>query len=416
MNDKTSPIPTIGDEVNMFVRHIDSLRGTLPITMLFIQEVGTEYRKRVEEFEEKNCTVSIEGELRRVSIPIEHNRKWRKLRKRHDKLHLARTLVPRSLFVSLVSQYDAYLGSLLRAIFITRPELLNASEKSLSFSQVASFPSIDAIRDHVIEKEIEGVLRSSHTDQIKWIEQRFGLPLTKGLAIWPTFIEITERRNIFVHTDGVISNQYLMVCRQAGVVSDGKLSEDDRLDVSQEYFRNSCNCIFELGVKLANVLWRKILPEERVQADSNLIAVTYELIENENYKLAIALLDFACETLITFADEWHKLAFIVNRAQAYKWSDNDVEARKILSRVDWSAKGDEFKLADAVLRADWGRSMEIMRRIGSSGPISKLNYRDWPLFKEFRGQEEFKACYLEVFGEAFPTSVEADVASDENTI
>lgn len=409
-SEKIATSPSIGDEVNLFVRHIDSLQETLPLTMLLIQEVGKEYRKKVEEFEEKNCTVTVEADIRSVSIPIEHNRTWKKLRSRHDQVHLARTLVPRSLLVSLVSQYDAFLGRLLKAIFYVRPELLNASEKSLSFSQVASFPSIDAIRDHVIEKEIEGVLRSSHADQIKWIESRFGLPLTKGLAIWPAVIEITERRNLFVHTDGVVSGQYVSTCNQAGI-EQKDVREGVRLGVPQRYFEDACQCIFELGVKLAHVLWRKLIPNEREKADGNLITVTYELIEREAYDLAIALLDFACNTLKTYSNEWNELAFIVNRAQAYKWSGNDGEAQKLLNEVDWSAKGDEFKLAAAVLRSDWKEATDVMRRIGSSGPVKKHSYRDWPVFKEFRNQQEFVACYHEVFGEAFPISVKEDVVA-----
>lgn len=410
-SEKAATSPTIGDEVNLFVRHIDSLQETLPLTMLFIHEVGMTYQKKVEEFEEKNCTVQVEGDIRRVSIPIEHNRKWKKLRSRHDQIHLASSLVPRSLLVSLVSQYDAFLGRLLKAIFNVRPELLNASEKALSFSQVASFPSIDAIRDHVIEKEIEGVLRSSHADQIKWIEARFGLPLTKGLKIWPTFIELTERRNLFVHTDGVVSSQYLSVCRQSGVDLKGDIDEGSRLEVRQEYFEIACRCVFELGVKLAHVLWRKLLPNDREKADSNLIMVTYELIEKENYTLAIALLDFACNTLNTYANEWNELALAVNHAQAHKWSGNEADAQKILDEVDWSAKGDEFKLAAAVLRSDWKNAVDVMRRIGSSGPVRKHNYRDWPLFKEFRNQPEFTACYQEVFKEEFPVAVKEDVVA-----
>ncbi len=117
----------------------------------------------------------------------------KKLHQRHDRIALARKLVPRGILVALVSQYDAFLGRLLRVIFLSRPELLNASEKTFSFEQISAYPSIEAVRDFLVEKEVEAVLRSSHTDQFKWIETRFELPLRKGLAIWPQFVELTER-------------------------------------------------------------------------------------------------------------------------------------------------------------------------------------------------------------------------------
>lgn len=414
MTETITASQSIGDEINLFVRHIDSLRETLPMTMFVIQGVGKKFSSELEKFETDNCTVTTEGDKRRVSIPIEHARRWKKLNNRYDQSEHAKALVPRSLMVSLVSQYDAFIGRLLRAIFLAKPDLLNASEKTLSFSQVASFPSIQSIRDHVIEKEIEAVLRTSHSDQIKWMENRFGLPLTKGLAIWPQFIELTERRNLFVHTDGIVSSQYLSVCKQNGVALDAETKEGTRLGVPQKYFGQAYCCVFELGVKLGHVLWRKLLPEQREVADGNLVSATYELIDRDDNDLALALLDLACGTIKTHSSEWFQLAFTINRAQAYKWSGNKQECGNILATVDWSAKGDEFKLGDAALREDWGAAVEIVRRIGISGPITKLNYRDWPLFRELRTQPDFLHAYQEIFAEPFPTVVTASPRNEED--
>lgn len=413
MTEATTPKQSIGDEINLFVRHIDSLRETLPMTMFVIQEVGKNFSSELEKFETDHCTITADGDKRRISIPLEHIRRWKKLNSRHDQSEHARTLVPRSMMVSLVSQYDAFIGRLLRAIFLARPELLNASEKTLSFSQVASFPSIESIREHVIEKEIEAVLRTSHSDQIKWMESRFDLPLTKGLSIWPKFIELTERRNLFVHTDGIVSSQYLSVCRQHGVSLDPETIEGTRLGVPQKYFGQAYCCVFELGVKLGHVLWRKLLPDERESADGNLVSATYELIDRDDNDLALALLDLACDTVRKHSSEWFQLAFTINRAQAYKWSGKKAECTSTLRAVDWSAKGDEFKLADATLREDWPKAIEIVRRIGTSGPISKLNYRDWPLFRELRTQPEFLVAYQEIFAEAFPSAVTSSPAEED---
>ena len=42
-----------------------------------------------------------------------------------------------------------------------------------------------------------------------------------------------------------------------------------------------------------------------------------------------------------------------------------------------------------------------MRRIGSNSVPSKSDYKDWPLFKEYRKSEEFLEAFEEVFGEPF---------------
>lgn len=167
---------------------------------------------------------------------------------------------------------------------------------------------------------------------------------------------------------------------------------------------------YEIGVKLGHVLWRKLFPDEREKADENFIRLTYDLIDNGKYPLAAKLLDFACEDFKTFSNEMKKLILVVNRAQAYKWMGQERRCREIMQAVDWSAKGDQFCLADAVLAEDWSRAVKIMKRIGHDGPIKKTNYSDWPLFRNLRKQDIFLASYEEVFNEVFALKSEVKKA------
>src|SRR2546423_10410038 len=59
--------------------------------------------------------------------------------------------------------------------------------------------------------------------------------LRKDLPIWPVFVEVTERRNLFAHCSGKVSAQYLTVCDNHGVKFDGKPPcLNDALDVTPE--------------------------------------------------------------------------------------------------------------------------------------------------------------------------------------
>jgi hypothetical protein len=164
-----------------------------------------------------------------------------------------------------------------------------------------------------------------------------------------------------------------------------------------------------LGVKLGHVLWRKHFPDEREIADDNLINHTYELIDNGKYRLAIRLLDFVCTDFKKFSSEERQLILVVNRALAYKYAGDVERSKKIMRAIDWSAKGDKFKLADAVLSLDWKNAAYIMKRIGNSGTVTKNQYADWPLFCDWRKEELFLSTYAEIFGETF--SVKAEVVS-----
>lgn len=379
-----------------------------------IQEVTKRSKEDLFKFEDERCEVEDDGGTRKIKVPSTEYREWKRLSRRYEHFELSRVLLPRSLLVSLVSQYDAYLGRVLRAVFLRKPEILNGSEKKLSFESLNSFSSIGEAREHILEKEVEGILRSSHLDQFKWMERTFDLPLTKGLKSWPSFIELTERRNLFVHTDGVISSQYIAVCKLHKYPLEADSIEGTKLGVPQKYFEEAHATIYEIGVKLGHVLWRKLFPEEREIADTQLNNLAFELIDRGKYPLAIRILDFACEEIKKFSNEGHQLIFVVNRAQAYKWNGDDDRCRRIMKSVDWSAKGDQFRLADAVLSEDWDRVARVMRRIGRDGPVSQSHYRDWPLFKNLRKQDLFLKTYLEVFGEDFakPTEVKKLAATE----
>ncbi len=55
--------------------------------------------------------------------------------------------------ISLISQYDAFLGRLIRTLFLIKPESLSMSEKNISFAQLQTFESIEDAKEYILEKE-----------------------------------------------------------------------------------------------------------------------------------------------------------------------------------------------------------------------------------------------------------------------
>jgi hypothetical protein len=264
---------------------------------------------------------------------------------------------------------------------------------------------MDDAREFVIAKEVEAVLRMSHVEQFKWVENRFGIELTK-FDNWPKFVEITERRNLFVHADGKVSKQYLSVCEQSNAQVTAQ--EGERLAVSKRYYDEACACILEVGVKLAHVLWRKIAPSQLEEADRRLNALAYDFIDRQEHEPAITLLKFAVFDLKKKSDEAIKLTFLINLAQACRWHGRIDECNQMLDKEDWSAKGEEFRLGEAVLRQQWDRAAQLVKRIGKDGPVGEIEYRDWPLFREFRSRPEFQKAYELTFEKPFPAAVQSE--------
>lgn len=387
------------DEIEQYIAHLDSIEISMPLIILTLDMISKRSKK-----EYKDMVAGLEEEIDKdgteyYKVPIENYRKYDRLKNRLNSLKIASDVIPRSMIVSLVSQYDAYLGRLIRTMFAYKPEMLNASQKNITLSDLLTYDSIESAKEMVIEKEIEGVLRDSHSDQFDWLEKKLDISLRKGLNIWSDFIEITERRNLFVHSDGVISSQYLNVCNKHNVKFDDERRIGDTLNVNGKYYEISLDCFYELGIKLGTVIWRKLAPTEVEESDKLYNKVVYDFLVKKDYNVAINLLEFAVNTLKKTANDEYKYLFVINLAQAYKWNGEEEKCEKLITSYDWSPLSYSFKLSSAVLRDNYNEATQYMKRIGNNGEVSKSDYLEWPIFKKFRKSEEFKEVYEEIFNE-----------------
>jgi len=390
----------LNENLYKLLNHLDSIKDTLPMTLLLLEPHNKKANSKFEEFIEKNAQkIDNEKGTKSIAVKYEDARVFEQLSKNSEISRLAMKIIPESLFVSLISQYDAFLNKLLKILFKTRPEYINNSERELSFSQLIQFETIESAREYVIEKEVETVLRKSHSEHFDYLENKLSMPLRKDLPIWQTFIEITERRNLFVHCDGVVSNQYLKVSKENKCdIKDIKLNE--RLYVDLAYFKKAYNCLYELSTKLTHTIWRKLIKNDIENADTSLNEICYSLLTSGQFELADILLDFACKQTKHFNDS-SKNIFIVNKSLSNYLNKKEDKAKQIISSKDWSASSDNFKLAHIIINENYDEAYELMKKIGSSGVVDKENYKTWPLFYKLRKELKFKETFKEIFNEEY---------------
>jgi hypothetical protein len=400
--------PDFGNEIDKFIKHIEAQADVVPLVMGLLNVKLVQEAKHVDKYIKENGIVEDDEKAEKkkndddskLLIPADKFKGFIELNDKVETTALATKLLPINFVVSFVSQYDAYLGGLIRTMFQAKPELLNNSEKNILFSELIKFKSLEEARDYLIEKEVESVLRESHLKHFKWLEAKLNIPLRKDLPSFSDFIEITERRNLFVHCNGIISRQYIDVCKENDVKNIDKVKIGQQLIASPEYFNKCYMVMFEIGVKLGQVIWRKLLPEKIEDADAHLNNVCYELLIKGHFRLALNLLSFATETLKKHTDQEMLCVFTINKALAHYLSNNKEACIKVLDKHDWSATNDKFKLAIAVLKEDYETAIELMKSVGSTNKhLNKDAYREWPLFRQFRKTDEFKKAYLEIFGE-----------------
>lgn len=397
---------TFADEIDRFIKHLDAQLDISPLVMKLINIKLMQESKHAEKFIKDFSVIEKQDEeaggKTKLLIPEEKIKEFISLATKVEITNLAHDLLPVNFVVSFVSQFDAYLGGIIRAMFIAKPELLNSSEKNILFSELIKFDSIEEARDFIVEQEVESVLRESHLKQFKWLESKLNITLRKELPSFSSFIEITERRNLFVHCNGIISRQYIEVCKENNVAGIEKAKIGNRLNAKPKYLNKCYLVLFEIGVKLGHVIWRKLKPDEIEKADAHLNRVCYQLLLKEHYDLALNLLCFATDVLKKHHDQEVVCIFIINKALAYYLSNKKEDSNKVIDTHDWSATSDKFKLAVAVLKENYLLAARLMESIGrNNSHVDKSSYREWPLFKFFRLTDDFKKTYLKVFGEEF---------------
>lgn len=303
--------------------------------------------------------------------------------------------------VSLVTDFEQLTGGLIKTVLTLRPEIWQSCEESkLAYSEAVAYPSIEALKESLLNRTVEAVLRNGGPSQFRWLESKLGVTLTKDLEEWIPYVELTERRNLLMHSDGCVTDQYIRACQAVGLTWTSKPSIGEQLSMGPDYFLEACTLVLTLGVKLTHVLWRKISPQETELADSNLANIIFDSVKTEKYDAAERLGVFALDTLKKHPDEKVLRMILVNTAQAYKWDGKPEKCRSLLDSRDWRASSDDFKLAVAVLRDDYATVVRLMRQLGkSSEMVTEEAYKTWPLFREERKRDDFLAAYAEVFGQ-----------------
>jgi len=402
------------ESLKTFLENINCLYDSFEYSENMLRSQNIEARREYNSFI-RPFLVKVGDSPVQASIPTEKEKQHQHLNRKLNRSEESSKLLLRSYIVSMVSQFDAFIASLLRNIYAINPDKLKQSEHKLTFAELQNFASIDEAREYIIDSKIENILRDSHQEQFKELADSIGVDTLKKFDNWPNFVEITQRRNLFVHSNGVVSSQYLGVCKSEGVTL-GELKKGVQLEVDKSYFVEAFNVFYEVAVKLSQMALRILLYKKDKSClgdiDKCIITNIYDLIADERYDVAIELSNFALDDKFRHNDK-DRIYLILNRAQAYKWKGEDAKCQSLLAEADTSAWSGELKCPKYALEGKLDKVCEIMQSTGKNGEILKAEqYRNWPIFKEVRGEEKFRETFKAVFGEELEPVVELNEVTE----
>lgn len=405
-SDKSEVPNQIAVVLKKFLRAIDDYRDAVNIAMPAVVSVrDNDLKRALARLQKYESKVTEDGKTE-FRLPNAHGiRDVVEATREIDKLSDSRLIpsVAKSLFIGVFSEYDSFIGALLKAIYTRKPALFRGIKREISLNDLLEFESLEAVKQDVLEKEIESFRRESYVAQFSELERRFDFATLRDFPEWPKFVEMSQRRNLLTHNDGCVNEQYLKVCGREKFAFSGGPKIGDRLDLNPEYMRETLLTVSKVGFMLTHTLWRKILPEDVSIADAAMNEEIYDLLFGRRWVTAREFGSFGLSKVMTHnTEEVTRLMRVVNTANAYCRAGQKERAFSLLDAEDLSACALEFKLANAVLREQYSDAIKVMKNIGKKGEfLSQVGYHTWPLFEEFRKTTEFQEAYETIYNMPF---------------
>ena len=321
----------------------------------------------------------------------------------------ALSVLARSLFTQIFCEFDAFMGALLKTIYLRNTVLLKGIAREISLTDLLEYQSIDAVKKVLLDKEIETFRRDSYIEQFIQLEKKFVLPLRK-FPEWGEFVELGQRRNIFTHNDGLVSDQYLQVCDREGHTFLKRPKNGESLDADIKYFSRAVVVLSKVGFMLAHTLWSKLFPAELEQLDSSMTSTIFNYLQDKRWRTAGVFAEFSMsEPMRKNISEREVRIRVINLAIALKFSDRQAEVSKLLASFDWTASYRDFKLAILILEDKFEEAKVLMETIGKAGELlTQEGYHTWPHFTKFRERPDFYVTYEKIYGEPYLTNLPSD--------
>jgi len=411
LEDETS----IGNIIDSFLHRVLDIEDCAQDFISIATKKYNENSKRLKS-SVSECQNILENEQDKAKVLIGERgirQAIRDIERHNNSSHVA--TLEKSLFIYLFAAFDKYIGDLIHVLYQLNPDLYKNIKREISLSDILKYSSIEEVKQEMLGKEIETLLRKGYAEQFKDLTSKFSITLTK-FDDWPYFIECSQRRNLFTHCDGIVSKQYIEACKEVGVKFKDEPRVGEQLHIGSDYFFQSCHIMIEVAVMLGHTLWRKTQPKDLESADAHLSQLAFNFLHMEDWGKAIAISQFALGLPKISRDEIERI-FTVNYAIALKSINKDSAAKNVLDKKDWSATTYDFKLAYAVLTDNYSKARFFMEKMGKEGElIDELAYHDWPLFKTFRDREEFFEGYSSVYGYEYSFKLNSIAEEKKNDV
>jgi hypothetical protein len=311
-------------------------------------------------------------------------------------------LLRRGALLVLIAYFRTLLSHIIQAYYVRYPsKFLSLLDDHDMRAADTSGPEETNQFERVIQ-EVDSVLKRRLEEQVSYMVDQLGVDLHALVPHMDSLIELVQRRNLFLHSDGIVNDHYLDRVPQSYIVSHN-IRKDQQLLVGAPYLSRAIDLMYLAGTILTQQCWRAWEPNEHSDADNFMTQCLYETLGDQRYELAAALGSYGGG--LSFANLRSARVVAIDRAIALKELGRHDEMEQLLSSYDWSSSTTEFRLALHVLRDEEDEFFQLLPQAISEEVIGCHELREWPLFCHLRQKPRFVAIMEQYFSLELPHDI-----------
>ncbi|MBD8840071.1 hypothetical protein IFU39_19870 [Paenibacillus sp. CFBP 13594] len=289
-----------------------------------------------------------------------------------------------SSLISLATFFELLVASIIKKRLFDYPSALNIDERSLTLEEIRKLGSFENAEIYLIENEVEQIMRKNILDWIEYMKKNYKSKFLFLTDIEAKLFEVFQRRNLFVHNEGIVNNIYLSRVNQ-DLVKDFSLGK--KIIITNEYMDETIDLIEYVGVILALELWQKFEKVSMVRQDL-IQEYGFEFMLQGKWKLSREVFSL----LINEREIGNrsKTMGLINYWQSFKNLNEYDQVIGEIEKEDFSDRSLDFQLCFFALKDDFNNFFNILPEVCPS-EISLEHLKKWPIFNSVRQTAEYEA-------------------------
>ncbi len=298
-----------------------------------------------------------------------------------DLTHRQIELVYRNSLISLMMYFENLVSGIIKMRLKLFPDSFNPHDKTIKYSELIEFESLSDALEFLIDNEVVKIMYGGFKDWLLYLKKS-GVQTNKMDSLTEAINEAHNRRNLFVHNDGIINSIYLKKVHTEYTVG---LEKGKSIKITNDYIKDVIEKVKKYGAILLLNAWRAYQGSEKEERLESCERLAYSIMKKGEWDLAKAIYEFIYEELNTYGD---KTRTQINIWLCKKELGYFKNVQEEIESYDVSGLQTQYHLCIASILEQNDKFFEMLDKEPNS--LEEEYLKDWPVLGYVRTDERMK--------------------------